>query len=1037
MLSSPKSIRSRCLHLPTDWALSHTSKPSLLGLRSSSNVQTVYRHSNPRIPSRRSFSWGRKRQWGYSYSPALYKSFESRSGAFKDGRCSGLHHNYFNDLDHSKYRYLSGRGWRLFNSWGRSGNGWGKFNQSSERGKSNEDTDYWYKSFQEKEAAIKKEFEDFKKMVDADPYGMLFGWRNPHLAHGSVGKGKGNNENTTHEEETSAMKGRQNDKRASAAKPVDKGQVLEHASQPFPSHPEVEASSRQEMEVEGYEFDPITMRKVPKRPACPDSAPTDRRTQPSSEFTIPVKTFVPTAPSPVGISPHPQAPPPNEVPRTKQPGPNRITREGFEANNPGLETLDSKLRKQSEHFDAPYSKIETSLDRHLRNKRTQTEESSTYYPPLKSKGEIMTESIDLLLPSDVRASAGLGGRSPKVPSKEKHERRKTLENDYERRSQSIDARLRDEVASRKAQANRSPLLEKRSPISSHRGCSGASIANSVGKTSDCEPSTLGNVGSEQPLEQLAESSRHEAINRKNVEAKSVHEEEVNAQKVAMEAFEMRGGSAEKTGKVSAVHSHESGEGDMASNVYEFTHRGRWYKQRAPHAMQESDLKLQQTAKDQAFVREIRNIYEDKYGTIDTQHRQPSILADREDKEHTQEAINQSSKQPLRQVGQKDNKEHEQVATDRLSGQSSSRALPDVLPRAHLHASETHPASERLHHTSYKVHPIDYLRRQVDRKDKEHTQEAINQSKEPSPSALLDISAANSSSNSSAKLPYTENREPERPGVSKALPKFVNESGIELPASADKRTGNPDAPTTGASLRSDESGSSSASKPIPPEALDSTKLSSYRILAYDPSTQRVTSAKTTSLTAPVDEKTLTLVEALSRLAMPAKFLPHFASLQNSGYEIVSGSTNVLIFKKVRPAKPASHVAEESSSTMIDDRYPRHTNPIDGTTTQTGNFASPTGFVNYDAILPPSEDDQPMAAYPWSAKPNDKVTRQEEVFSGSRHRWEDHGVERMSKKLRYKQRRAERRKRTLKRMVWASVWMAGCCYAVGVGMEFLRV
>ncbi|MCJ1424761.1 hypothetical protein MMC29_002649 [Sticta canariensis] len=1039
MLSSPKSIRSRCLHLPTDWALSHTSKPSLLGLRSSSNVQTVYRHSNPKIPSRRSFSWGRKRQWGYSYSPGLYKSFESRSGASKDARCSGLYHNYFNDPDHSRYRYFSSRGWRLLNSWGRSGDGCGKFGGPSESGKSNEDTDYWYILFQKKEAAIKKEFEDFTKMVDADPYGMLFGWRNPYLTHGSVdkGKGKSKNEDTSHEQETSAMKDRQNDKGASTAKRVDTGQALEHASQPFPSHPEIKASSRQETEVEEYEFDPITMRRVPKRPACPRSAPIDMRTEPNSKFTIPVKPFVPTAPSPVGRSPHPQAPPPNEVSRTKQPEPNRITREGFEASNPGLEKLSSRLRKQSERFDPPYSKIETSLDRHLRNERTQTEESTTKYPPLKSKGEIVTESIDLLLPSDVRASAGLGGRSPKVPCKEKHERRKTLENDYERRSQYIDARLRDEVASPKAQASRSPLLEKRSPISSHRGCSGASIANSVGKTSDFEPSTLSNVGSEQPLEQFAESSRREAINRKKVAAKSVHEEEVNAQKLAMEAFEMRSGIAEKTGKVLAVHSQESGEGDMASNVYDFVGRGRWYKQRAPHAMKECDLKLQQTAKDRAFVREIRSIYEDEYGTIDTQHRQPSRQADREDKEHTQEAIDQYSKQPLRQVGQKDREEHEQVATDRLPEQSSAITLPDVLPGAHLHASETNSVSERLPHTSYQVHPIDFLRRQVERKDKEHTQEAINLSKEPSPSALPGVSHANSSSNNSAKLPYTENGEPERPGVSKPLPKFVNESGIELPASADRRTGNPDAPTTWASLSSDESGSSSAYKPISPEALDSTKLSSYRILAYDPSTQRVTSAKTTSLTAPVDEKTLTLVEALSRLAMPAKFLPHFASLQNSGYEIVSGSTNVLIFKNVRPAKPASHVAEESFSTTIDDKFPRHTNPIDGTTTQTGNFASPTGFVNYDAILPPSEDDQPMAAYPWSMKPNDKVTRQQEDCSGSRHRWEDHPVERMSKRLRNKQRRAERRKRTLKRMGWASIWMAGCCYAVGVGLEFLRV
>lgn len=871
-------------------------------------------------------------------------------------------------------------------------------------------------------------------MVDADPYGMLFGWRNPHLERRSADKSK--DENTNRREATSAMKGRQHDDRsASAASPVDKGRVQEHASQPSLSHSELNTTSKQESEIEEYEFDPITMRKVPKRPARPASAPTHKKAEPNKEFIVPVKPFVATGSSSLGRSAHSQAPPRHEVPTIKQASQKWLAQEGFGASNQISETLRSN-QQQSEHLHRTYSKIETALDRYLRIKRTQAKESSTNDPPSKLKGEESTkEDVELLRASDVRASAGLCGRSPKETNNERQEKRRTLENDYERRPQYLDSRLKDEVASRQAQSARSPLQKKRSPIFSHPGHSGPSLPNFVNKSSVCEPSTMSRVGTEQWSErQMAELSRREAINRKKDAAKSVHKEEVKAQKAAMEALEMRSGGARKTAKVSPVQSQESGEGDMASNVCEFAGRGRWYKQQAPHAMKESELKLQQMAKDRAFVREIRSIYEDEYGTIDTRHRQPSRQAEQEDNEHAHEVIGESSKQPSKQVEQKAKEKHEEEAKDQLSRQSSSEDLLDRLSRAFLDASKKDSNSVRLPYESYNFDTIGFQQR--DRNDKESTQEAIDQSKESSRRAFPDMPDANSSSNNFAEPQHVENREVERSEVSEAIPKLVNESSVKLPASADKGTGKPDAPTTTASLRSDESGSSSTSKLISPEASDSTKPSSYRILAYDPSTQRVTSAKTTSLTAPADEKTLSLVEALSRLAAPAKFLPHFASLHNSGYEIVSGSTNVLIFKKVRPAKPVSHVAEEPFSAMIEDKYPWHTNPIDGTTTQTGNFASPTGFVNHDAILPPSEDGQPMGPYPWSTKPNDKVTRQEEVFSGSRPHWEAHRAERMSKRLRNKQRRAERRKRTLKRMIWVGVWVAGCCYAVGVGLEFLR-
>ncbi|MCJ1469405.1 hypothetical protein MMC07_008038 [Pseudocyphellaria aurata] len=1038
MLSSSRSIRPRSLHRPTAWALAHISKPSLLELHSSSNVQRLYRRSNPKIPSRRYFSWGRRRQWGYSSSPSIYKWFESCSRASRDGRGSSLHYNYFNDPRHSIYRYLSGHGWRMSNYWGRSGSGMGCFSQPSKSDNSNEEKDHWSKSYQETKAVLEKEFEEFKRMVDADPCGMLFGREAPRRATDD-----GKNTNSNHKDESSPMKSKQrDDKSYSTAKPVDKVGVQQRASQPLSPGSEKKAPPRQEPEIEEYEFDPITMRKVPKRSARPASAPVHEKAQPDSEFVIPVKPFVATGPSPVGRSALHDGPSRNEVLRKNQTDRNRLVQEGLGASSPGLDRFGSKPQQPSENIRSAYSKPETALDRHLRTKRTQAEESSTKRPPLKFKDdERTTEDVESLRAIDVRASAGLGRLPKETNDDEKKERRKKLDNDYERRPQYLDARLRDEIASQKAQASRGQSYEKRSPFLSHTHHPEPNRTHAVDSNSNCEQSALSQAGSEQRSEQLAEISRREAINLKKAAAKNVHEEEVKVQKAAMEALEMRHGNVEKTGKDSPVHSQECGEGDISSNVTDFVGRGRWYKQRAPHAMKESELKLKQLAKDRAFVREIRSIYENEYGTIDTRHRQPSKQTEQEAKERTQEAAIKFSKQSPRQVEQKDSKEHKQQALTQPSGQSSSSTLPECSPRVSPEASKTDLSSEKLPHKPFKVNTVEsqlpHVPSQVEPKQNEHAQKVIKVSEESSTRTLSNPSDASSGPRSSTKLQHAQNRELETPDVPKEISNIFNESGVELPTVADKGITKSASPTTTASLSPDKSGSSTIPKPIPPEASDSTKPSSYRILAYDPSTQRVTSAKTTSQTAPADEKSITLVEALSRLATPAKFLPHFASLQNSGYEIVAGSTNILIFKKVRPAKPASPVADESSTAAVDEKYPLHTNPIDGTTTQTGNFASPTGFVNHDAILPPSEDSQPMPPFPWSTKPNDKITRQEAVFSGSRHRWaEDHGAEHISRRLRNKQRRSERRKRTLKRMVWVGIWVAGCCYTVGVGTEFLR-
>jgi hypothetical protein len=191
---------------------------------------------------------------------------------------------------------------------------------------------------------------------------------------------------------------------------------------------------------------------------------------------------------------------------------------------------------------------------------------------------------------------------------------------------------------------------------------------------------------------------------------------------------------------------------------------------------------------------------------------------------------------------------------------------------------------------------------------------------------------------------------------------------------------------------------------------------YKILAYDPTMQSISTAETTSIV-PDSSGPLTPAEVLLRLSNPAKFFPHFQPLQSEGYEIVSGSGDVLVFRKVRPAAPKGTKVEPKPVTSEKAQKYKTTNPIDGMQSSpvaaTGNFASPTGFVNHDL---PGVSEPPF-------KSNIDVRREEPVFSGKRN-WEE--GEGPQKKGRGRG----------KRVLIGAAWVAAASYAVGVVAEFFK-
>ncbi len=284
------------------------------------------------------------------------------------------------------------------------------------------------------------------------------------------------------------------------------------------------------------------------------------------------------------------------------------------------------------------------------------------------------------------------------------------------------------------------------------------------------------------------------------------------------------------------------------------------------------------------------------------------------------------------------------------------------------------------------------------------------------------------------------------------------------------------------------------------AEQSTDPNLYRLLAYDPSDQSIHTASASSSFKLPKAKSMKLFPVpLSRLHNPAKFLPHLAKHQADGYEIFSATKNLLILKRVRyvtdspstmtpsiPVVASQSTPAEQQAKRKGVRYREcetssetRVNPVDGTTnppcppvptTQTGNFASPTGFVNHDVFTNPPA---PLRPRPSSESP--RVRREEPVFSGTsknrdawqwkipagvgRHAnehgasttppritgsaktWTDYRAASLKKKSQQRDDRERETQqggftRSARQLLLIGGWTAACCYATGVMVEYFR-
>ncbi|KAL8927483.1 MAG: hypothetical protein Q9208_002288 [Pyrenodesmia sp. 3 TL-2023] len=837
---------------------------------------------------------------------------------------------------------------RSSSSWARWKSQWNDVDRDEiAKHKTKADEDYlgWIRHFDK----VKKDTADMhrllKERIEADPFDALFGsrflypdratwWSNEESPRSP--KAMQEKHHPPPKQHHDGDKGGQRQRPPGVS--TSDSKVLRHTQAPSPG---VSSTAGDGSTAQEYVIDPITMRKIPQKSANQSSKPSIPDKDAEISYDIPVKRFEETraqqssrtlndfsasrlSTQPILSAEYSKAN--KQEPREKD----WLKKEGF--GNRGEEGSKTKTNEAHTNRTAPQGPSDDTARKpvvepsSLGTRSSSVQSGLTYNPE-----ENRTEDIDLLRASDVRASSGLGTRPKRETEAEKRQRRDRLEWRFEenlRRLNRSEGLLRELVD----------------------GLAGVKQA------------------------------RKEADARKAYEAyEAGYAKEISEHKAAMEAMQTRQSEAPISGAASTRVHAELGEGDMAGNVHEFATRERWYKQTAPHAARSEESNAVQAAKDKAFVKEIRGIYEDTYGTIDTQHRQPTAA-----------------------VGPQQDQEASQNAGPTLSLDRENEPRESGKER-----KEVPPPTGPL---SYQEKMGTLLRQLLD--DLQHMQKLLNK---------RDLSAPDHS-----ELFFrNRNMRNASDAIAEALSTTSTKHSMNVGGPGGR-------PTTQPAVKNLQE----MSKPEA-QAVDVKRpFMVYSVLAYDPSTQQVTTAEMSSPGDSPSERRLTLSEALSSLTEPAKFLPHLTTLQSQGYEIVSSDTNILVLRKSHklPPPPCSGpwpVAEQKPAGEEKGRR-RSINPIDGTTTQTGNFASPTGFVNHDSPLPPDALENEEGEQKPSSQ---RVHRKEDVFSGpSGNRWAKRQSAEASK--RRSKFRPEARGKKAKRMMWVSVWTASCCYAVGAITEYLR-
>lgn len=686
--------------------------------------------------------------------------------------------------------------------------------------------------------------------------------------------------------------------------------------------------------------------------------------------------------------------------------------------------------------------IESSLSRRLRNKlkrgsKVQPEENRGLN---YNEDDSTVEDIDLLRASDVRAASGLAGRPRKETDEEKQQRRRELEDDFnkprELETQITENSAAQTVANLKGIGSQDATDQETDAfgydltpqgletsyereLQSRVQCSENSYAAQVEKEEaamrdaeidgfDKRPRSLetnfvrGQESQKSEGQWLGEVAGHDAWSEtSDIDAVAKSPQELGASSPpeqstrSSQTVESQDGGLSRIGgnnldstaqtpqslPVGKIH-QPRGEGDMSANVHDFAVRDRWYKKQAPQAMKKNATIVPEGHTSAEGLRKTFDGHRASYGNFQQEN---DMFTEDESNDAGVERGLDAYDSKLGRQGYHFHTGQDSLEADILaqSEQQIQKRVEDENVAPYISYSNPEALAMRWEEEEQKLH------------------EEIRETNDILSEARAELSKIMASKEKSEPV--------DGRGLKASEP--MKPSGQSAHRSA------------GPNAKAYEEDEKAA-------LLKDGRSVLYRILAHDVRTGQVVTVAASSSTISATETPISLPKAISGLANPAPFLPHLHELDATGYEVVSGGHDVLVFRKVSGLEGPDPVVYPETESAFADR-PRAMNPIDGTTTQTGNFASPTGFVNHDVVFPPPSSEQaPASPRAVSSRTGGRVRREEDVFSGSSRRWQDDDNNDRRERPR------GRVRKVAKRVFWVGVWTAGCFYAVGVVAEFFR-
>ncbi|KAF2774473.1 hypothetical protein EJ03DRAFT_7321 [Teratosphaeria nubilosa] len=503
-----------------------------------------------------------------------------------------------------------------------------------------------------------------------------------------------------------------------------------------------------------------------------------------------------------------------------------------------------------------------------------------------------------------------------------------------------------------------------------------------------------------------------------------------------------------------------GEGDFCTNITKFADSSKWYKRPSTGVAAEQLEKAEQKARDQALVREVRDIYEKAYGVIDAKHRQlPATTADRSSLEMIKERL--QSQMDVAEPRDQESKVRDE-ALARYSPAKSASALTELPQRSRSSITAPHAeaaADKALDEALARFKPTISSRSDA-KQPKPKTVEGALAAYQAKPRKVhgsrqaveVECDPALNDALSQHEKSQQDAYHFKHDGLEVELAKQEREArearALMMPEDQSKmynviaesiKRNLPDLPSSSKPPNDKASKVEPASSPAEPiwptkqvkqQAITGLQWEEpplYKVLAYDSGNEKMSTATTTSNFSG-SETAISIQQALSQLYQPARFVSYLAELQKDGYQVIYGTRDLLVFRKVKaailasetaiPAKAADEttglhdhgllgvtpkensLAQEAANYY--DKYPPQPKPYDPTSIENGKMMPKENALAHEAAhaydsakqARPNPNDGTTRASTSalisgaskraskSEEPSQRVRRQEDHFSGTR-------------------------------------------------------